>query len=56
MVDYFDDVGEGNFDDVAVGALILTLGLVSACVIFMLRTMPRTRVPSAVTISMLSLV
>lgn len=21
MVDYFDDVGEGNFDDVAVGAL-----------------------------------
>ena len=34
---------------------ILTLGVVRACVVFMLRTMPRTRCPSVVMISTLSL-
>ena len=34
---------------------IFTLGAVSACVVFMLRTIPRTRVPSRVMISTLSL-
>lgn len=33
---------------------ILRLGVVSACVVFMLRTMPRTRLPSVVMISTLS--
>ena len=37
------------------GHSILTLGVVNACVVFMLRTMPRTRVPSVVVISTLSL-
>ena len=34
---------------------IFTLGVVRACVVFMLRTTPRTRRPSTVTTSMLSL-
>ena len=33
---------------------ILTLGVVSACVVFILRTMPRMRLPSTVMTSTLS--
>src|SRR3982751_1436447 len=46
--------GNGIFTISPLGHSILTLGVVSAWVVFMLRTTPRTRCPSVVVISILS--
>src|SRR5688572_23129461 len=48
-------LGNGILMSSPLGHSILTLGVVSAWVVFMLRTTPRTRRPSTMTISILSL-
>jgi hypothetical protein len=48
-------VGKGIFTIRPSAQSILTLGVVRACVLFILRTVPLTRRPSVVTISTLSL-